>query len=105
MPPSLAIRRKFKPSFNDAALRVAALAVVTKMLSFPGGKPRGQLLIRSPIMDRRSFLTAGSGIAAAGVAAVALTATPARAATKASPTVFDYGAVGDGNTDDSAAFT
>ena len=56
-------------------------------------------------MDRRSFLTAGSGVAVAGAAAIAaLTPTPARAATKGSPTVFDYGAVGDGNTDDSAAF-
>ena len=57
-------------------------------------------------MDRRSFLTAGSGVVVAGAAATAaLTASkPAYAASKSSPTVFDYGAIGDGNTDDSAAF-
>jgi hypothetical protein len=56
-------------------------------------------------MDRRSFLTAGSGLAVAGVAATALTSTPAQAASRTAPTVFDFGAVGDGFTDDSAAFT
>ena len=60
-------------------------------------------------MDRRSFLTRGSGIAVAGVAATAaLTGNSARAAaagTKNTPTVFDFGAVGDGSTDDSDAFS
>ena len=57
-------------------------------------------------MDRRSFLTAGSGLAVAGAAAtVALTSKPAQAARTAAPTVFDFGAVGDGTTDDSAAFS
>ncbi len=55
-------------------------------------------------MDRRSFLTAGSGLAVAGVAATALVPKPALAARTGAPTVFDFGAVGDGNTDDSAAF-
>ena len=57
-------------------------------------------------MDRRGFLTAGSGLAAfAGAGAVSL-ARPAyaAAAAKHTPTVFDFGAVGDGHTDDSAAF-
>lgn len=55
-------------------------------------------------MDRRSFLTAGSGLAVAGAAAVTLASKPAQAAARIAPTVFDFGAVGDGNTDDSAAF-
>jgi len=59
-------------------------------------------------MDRRSFLTRGSGIALAGAATTAvLTANSSRAnaAAKTTPTVFDFGAVGDGSTDDSDAFT
>ncbi|HEY1723158.1 MAG TPA: glycosyl hydrolase family 28-related protein [Magnetospirillaceae bacterium] len=60
-------------------------------------------------MDRRSLLTAMGGVfaAAAGTSAVtAITTTPAAATTtKASPSVFDYGAVGNGTTDDSAAFS
>lgn len=60
-------------------------------------------------MDRRSFLTAGTGLVAAGAAAtVALTSksAPAMAAGSAtSPTVYSFGAVGDGYTDDSAAFS
>jgi Right handed beta helix region len=55
-------------------------------------------------MDRRSFLTASSGLAVTGAAAVALASKPAQAARTGAPTVFDFGAVGDGNTDDSGAF-
>lgn len=56
-------------------------------------------------MDRRSFLTAGSGLAASAGAGAASLARPAYAATAVqTPTVFDFGAVGDGRTDDSGAF-
>lgn len=56
-------------------------------------------------MDRRSFLVAGPGIAAvAGISAVSRTARANAVAEKHTPTVFDFGAVGDGHTDDSAAF-
>jgi hypothetical protein len=59
-------------------------------------------------MDRRSFLTAGTGLVAAGAAATAaLTgrSAPAYAGSRNSPNIYDFGAVGDGNTDDSAAFS
>jgi hypothetical protein len=58
-------------------------------------------------MDRRRFIAAGSGLAtfagvsAAGGASSALAAEPS----KSTPTVYDFGAVGDGSTDDSAAFS
>ncbi len=58
-------------------------------------------------MDRRSFITAGTGLVAAGAAATAAltgNSSQAFAATSTSPTVYQFGAVGDGNTDDSAAF-
>lgn len=55
-------------------------------------------------MERRDLLTAIGGIfALVGGASVAPKPVAAGTA-KASPTVFDYGAVGDGSTDDSAAF-
>ncbi|MBV8538837.1 MAG: hypothetical protein JO128_24780, partial [Alphaproteobacteria bacterium] len=57
-------------------------------------------------MDRRRFLAAGSGLAT--LAGVSAGASPwsARAApaARSTPTVFDFGAVGDGHTDDSGAF-
>lgn len=56
-------------------------------------------------MHRRSFLAAAPGLAAvAGVTAVSRAAS-ANEAAKLSPTVFDFGAVGDGRTDDSSAFS
>jgi hypothetical protein len=54
-------------------------------------------------MQRRSFLTAGTSLGLAGVAMAAQTRV-AQAATAATATIFDYGAVGDGVTDDSGAF-
>ena len=57
-------------------------------------------------MDRRSFLAAGSGVAAvAGVGAVVQSARAEGSAAKHTPTVYDFGAVGDGRTDDSRAFS
>lgn len=59
-------------------------------------------------MDRRSFLTAGTGLVAAGAAATAAltgNSSSALAASRNSPNIFDFGAVGDGSTDDSGAFT
>lgn len=57
-------------------------------------------------MDRRSFMTAGTGLAAmvGGAAAVAPSA-HAAATARYTRTVFDFGAAGDGHTDDSAAFS
>jgi hypothetical protein len=59
-------------------------------------------------MDRRSFLTAGTGLVAAGAAATAALTGGSRSAyagSRNSPNIYDFGAVGDGNTDDSGAFT
>lgn len=57
-------------------------------------------------MERRNLLVAGAAIAAAGVPALlAQTKSAAAATLKPNRTVFDFGAVGDGVTDDSAAFT
>ncbi len=60
-------------------------------------------------MDRRSFITAGTGLVAAGAAATAALTSNSGAALAAgsatSPTVYQFGAVGDGYTDDSAAFS
>jgi hypothetical protein len=56
-------------------------------------------------MDRRSFLTAGSGLAITGAAAVVSTQALAGEARRNTPTIFDFGAVGDGSKDDSGAFT
>src|SRR5579883_2955859 len=56
-------------------------------------------------MDRRGFLTAGSGLAVTGVAAGIGTPALAGEARRSTPTVFDFGATGDGSTDDSAAFS
>lgn len=60
-------------------------------------------------MQRRSLLAAGSMLAAAGAAttsarAAFTTTTTTTTTTKAQPTIFDFGAKGDGVTDDSAAF-
>jgi hypothetical protein len=56
-------------------------------------------------MERRELLMAGAALGAAGLA-LAGTSAPAAAATSTTgPTIFDYGAVGDGVTDDSAAFS
>jgi len=57
-------------------------------------------------MDRRRFLAAGSGVAAlAGVAAANRPSSAAAAPLpKGTPTVFEFGAAGDGHTDDSGAF-
>src|SRR5258708_31369066 len=54
-------------------------------------------------MQRRSLLAAGSALAAAGVAGSGPSAS-ALTTTKTQPTIFDFGAKGDGITDDSAAF-
>lgn len=60
-------------------------------------------------MDRRSFITAGTGLVAAGAAATAALTSNSNAALAAgsatTPTVYSFGAVGDGFTDDSAAFS
>ena len=55
-------------------------------------------------MERRELLMAGAALGAAGLA-LAGTSTPAAAAGVNGPNIFDYGAVGDGSTDDSAAFS
>jgi len=56
-------------------------------------------------MQRRSLLAAGSVLAAAGVAGSSTTASALiTTTTKAQPSIFDFGAKGDGVTDDSAAF-
>lgn len=58
-------------------------------------------------MQRREFFRSGAWAAAGvgGAAIVAGQAQPAQAAApRATPTIFDFGAVGDGVTDDSAAF-
>src|SRR5579862_1224015 len=57
-------------------------------------------------MQRRSLLAAGSMLAAAGAATTSARAafTSTTTTTKAQPTIFDFGAKGDGVTDDSAAF-
>src|SRR5579883_544205 len=57
-------------------------------------------------MDRRRFLAAGSGLATfAGVAAAGHPSSAIAAPLpKSTPTVFDFGAVGDGHADDSGAF-
>ena len=52
-------------------------------------------------MERRKFLWAGAAVTAAGIASAG---SPAQAAT-ASKSVYDFGATGDGSTDDSAAFS
>src|SRR5258708_2550876 len=54
-------------------------------------------------MDRRNFITAGAAVAAAGLAATALSK-PAAAA-GLTKTVLDFGAKGDGSSDDSGAFS
>jgi len=54
-------------------------------------------------MNRRGFITAGSGLTVAAAAA-ALSTPAAAGGPHGSPTVFDFGAVGDGSTDDSGAF-
>ena len=56
-------------------------------------------------MDRRSFFAAGSGLAAAAAGAAGLARPAYAAAARNTPTVFDFGAVGDGHTDDSRAFS
>lgn len=59
-------------------------------------------------MDRRSFLATGTGLVAVGApttAALTGGSRPAYAGSRTSPNVYDFGAVGDGNTDDSAAFS
>lgn len=62
-------------------------------------------------MERRKLLFAGAGIAATGAVSLPMiTAKTASAAatsgsTMAGPSIFDFGAVGDGVTDDSAAFS
>jgi hypothetical protein len=53
-------------------------------------------------MDRRGFLCATAALATATAAAPA---TAAPAARPAGPSIFDFGAAGDGKTDDSAAFS
>lgn len=55
-------------------------------------------------MDRRSFLTAGSGLAVTGAAAGMSAQALAGEERRGSPTIFDFGAAGNGSTDDSAAF-
>jgi pectate lyase-like protein len=57
-------------------------------------------------MQRRSLLAAGSMLAAAGAATTSARAafTSTTTTTKAQPSIFDFGAKGDGITDDSAAF-
>jgi hypothetical protein len=55
-------------------------------------------------MQRRSLLAAGSALAAAGMAGSGTPASAVVTTTKAQPSIFDFGAKGDGITDDSAAF-
>src|SRR4051812_26490739 len=54
------------------------------------------------LMQRRSFITAGAGLGLAGVALASQTQAAHAAAVQA--TINDFGAVGDGVTDDSGAF-
>jgi Pectate lyase superfamily protein len=57
-------------------------------------------------MDRRRFLAAGSGLATfAGASTLAAAPAAAAEVAKHTPSVFDFGAVGDGRTDDSGAFS
>lgn len=57
-------------------------------------------------MDRRRFLAAGSGLATfAGAGALSAAPVSAAEAPTRTPTVFDFGAVGDGHADDSGAFS
>jgi hypothetical protein len=58
--------------------------------------------MKAPQLKRRNLLGAGALVAAAGLAGTAKAATTA--APKTTPTVFDFGAAGDGVSDDSAAF-
>lgn len=59
-------------------------------------------------MKRREFFKGGSAVAAAGLVGAALTATKSTTAVAATPrttpTIFDFGAVGNGVNDDAAAF-
>jgi hypothetical protein len=59
--------------------------------------------MKAPILKRRNLLGAGALVAAAGLTGTARAATTG--ASKTSVSVFDFGAVGDGVTDDSAAFS
>src|SRR5882724_11859398 len=54
------------------------------------------------IMERRNFIAVGAAMGVAGLASVSQAAT---IAPKIGPSIFDFGAVGDGVTDDSAAFS
>ncbi len=56
-------------------------------------------------MHRRSFLAAGSGAATLVGFAALSSPSSAGAAPKHTPTVFDFGAAGDGRSDDSGAFS
>lgn len=56
-------------------------------------------------MDRRGFLWAGATVAAGGIPGVSRVARAATTASRANPSIFDFGAKGDGVTDDSAAFS
>lgn len=57
-------------------------------------------------IDRRDIIRGGAALGI-GIGVAAMVATPARAAPsgRATATVMDFGAVGDGVTDDSAAFS
>lgn len=56
-------------------------------------------------MDRRGFLWGGAATATAGLSSAGKAARAATADSRANPSVFDFGAKGDGITDDSAAFS
>jgi polygalacturonase len=60
-------------------------------------------------MERRGFFAAGAALGVVGLSAVgraqAATTVKAAATAKAGPSIFDFGAAGDGVTDDSAAFS
>ena len=55
-------------------------------------------------MDRRNLLVAGAALTAAGLAGASKSTQAATGSSPTMPSVFDFGAVGNGSTDDSAAF-
>jgi hypothetical protein len=56
-------------------------------------------------MERRDFFATGAALGVVGLASVGHVAHAATTTPKVGPSIFDFGAVGDGVTDDSAAFS
>lgn len=56
-------------------------------------------------MERRDFFAAGGALGVVGLSTIGQGARAATITPKAGPSIFDFGAVGDGVTDDSAAFS